>query len=97
MDAAIQAHLRIAAAAGRVTQRVRPFLATFDLRTAHPLLSYAIPDDGADPDADEVAALRKAYTSRQRVPRVEYLPGIAPGVEEALRPAALRSRRDSRR
>lgn len=85
MDAAIQAHVRSAAAAGRATQRVGPFLATLDLRSAQPLLSYAIPEDGAEPDADDVAALREAYTSRQRVPRVEYLPAIAAGVEEALR------------
>jgi GNAT superfamily N-acetyltransferase len=80
----IQAYLRAAAARGRETVRIGPFLATFDLGSPLRHLSYAIPADGAVPDPAEVAALVEAYTRRERVPRLEYLPELAPRVEPAL-------------
>jgi GNAT superfamily N-acetyltransferase len=83
-DLRIQQYLRGAAAHERDTERVGPFLATFDVRDSNPYLSYAIPDDGAVPTADEVAALLDIYTRRDRLPRLEYLPSVAPAVERAL-------------
>jgi GNAT superfamily N-acetyltransferase len=85
VDSAIQAHLRAAAAGGgRDVERLGPFLATFDRTSDYPYLSYAIPDDGAEPAAADVAALRPAFEARGRVPRLEYLPAVAPAAEAAL-------------
>jgi GNAT superfamily N-acetyltransferase len=84
MDQQIQDYIRIAASNGRDTERVGPFLATFDRH--HPLkyLSYAMPDDGAEPTEQDVAALIDAYRRRDRLPRLEFLPAVAPAVEAAL-------------
>jgi ribosomal protein S18 acetylase RimI-like enzyme len=84
VDAAIQHYLRSTVTRDRDVERIGPFLATFDRTTNHPFLSYAIPDDGAEPTADDVAALRAAYARRSRVPRLEYLPARAPAAEAAL-------------
>ena len=80
----IQAYLRLAASGTRETARFGPLLATFNRDTDHPFLSYAIPDDGAAPSPDDVAALIAAFRSRGRMPRVEYLPAVAPAAEAAL-------------
>jgi ribosomal protein S18 acetylase RimI-like enzyme len=84
VDSAIQQYIRSVVVRDRDVERVGPFLATFDRTTDHPFLSYAIPDDGAAPTADDVAALRDAYVRRGRVPRLEYLPSRAPAAEAAL-------------
>ena len=89
MDARLQAYLRGAAARGRETERIGPFLATFDNASDNPFLNYAIPDGGAQPSAAEVQALAEAYVRRGLRPRLEYLPGAAPGLEEALRAAGF--------
>jgi GNAT superfamily N-acetyltransferase len=83
-DHRIQQYLRGAAARERDVERIGPFLATFDVRDSNPHLSYAIPDDGAVPTAEEVAALSDAYMRRERLPRLEYLPSRAPAVERVL-------------
>lgn len=85
MDSTIQAYLRSVVSTGsRDTEQVGPFLAGFDRDSDHPYLSYAIPDDGAEPTPDDVAALREAYERRGRVPRLEFLPAVAPAAEAAL-------------
>ena len=84
MHDAIQAYIRTAAAAGRDTERIGPFLATYDPHDALVHLNYAIPDDGAQPSAEDVAALAAAYRQRDRVPRLEFLPSAAPAAEAAL-------------
>jgi GNAT superfamily N-acetyltransferase len=84
VSALIQAYVRRAAAAGRDTEQIGPFLATFTPHSAGPFVNYAIPADGARPTADDVAALVAAYEGRGRVPRLEYLPKVAPEVEAAL-------------
>ena len=80
----IQSYIRSVAPRGRETERVGPFLATFDPRDDNRHLSYAIPDDGAQPAADDVAGLVEAFRRRARIPRLEFLPAVAPAVEEAL-------------
>lgn len=84
MEYQIQSYLRRAAARGRDTQHIGPFLATFTLQDPNPFLNYAIPDEGAAPSVEEIAALITVYPQRQRVPRLEYLPQAAPDVEPAL-------------
>jgi ribosomal protein S18 acetylase RimI-like enzyme len=80
----IQSYLRVAAPRGRDSERVGPFLATFSRDSENPYLNYAIPDDGAEPTAAEVAALAEAYRTRARLPRLEYVAALAPAVEPAL-------------
>jgi ribosomal protein S18 acetylase RimI-like enzyme len=80
----IQAYLRVAAPRGRDSERIGPFLATFNRDSDNPYLNYAIPDDGATPSPDDVAALVDAYRERARKPRLEYIASLAPAAEPAL-------------
>jgi ribosomal protein S18 acetylase RimI-like enzyme len=82
--ARIQEYLRASAARVRETERIGPFLATFDRESDNPYLSYAVPDDGAAPSTREVDDLIAAYQRRGRTPRLEYLAVVAPKVEAAL-------------
>jgi GNAT superfamily N-acetyltransferase len=85
VDSTIQAYLRSVISSGtRDTERVGPFLAGFDRSSDHPYLSYAVPEDGAEPTAEDVAALRGAFERRGRVPRLEYLPSVAPAAQAPL-------------
>ena len=81
---ALQSHMRRAAAAGRTTEQVGPFLATFSAGSANPFVNYAIPDDGAAPSPADVAGLVDAYRARDLAPRVEFLVDTAPAAEAAL-------------
>jgi ribosomal protein S18 acetylase RimI-like enzyme len=95
LDARIQAYLRATAADGRAVVGTGPFTATF---SDDPLryFNYAIPDDGAAPAADQVAALTAAYEARDRLPRLEYVESRAPALAATLEAAGytLESRLD---
>jgi ribosomal protein S18 acetylase RimI-like enzyme len=80
----IQQYLRAVAPIGREHEQVGPFLATFNPHSDNPFLNYALPDDGAEPSDDEVAALVEAYARRRRRPRLEYIARCAPAVERLL-------------
>ena len=80
----IQDALRHHAPRGRDTEQIGPFLATFTRDTANPYLNYAIPDEGGTATPDDVQALVDAYRARERKPRLEYIPSVAPTVEAAL-------------
>jgi N-acetylglutamate synthase-like GNAT family acetyltransferase len=80
----IQSYLRVAAPHGRDHAKVGPFLATFSRDTDNPYLNYAIPDDDSTPSRSDIAALVDAYKARDRKPRLEYIPSIAPAVETSL-------------
>ena len=82
---AIHAYLRASVSGSRDTEQIGPFLASFSRRSSNPFLSYAIPDDGATPTIDDVDALVGLYRRRDRRPRLEYIPVLAPAVEQALR------------
>jgi ribosomal protein S18 acetylase RimI-like enzyme len=85
--------MRRAAAAGRTTEQVGPFLATFAKDSASPYLNYAIPDDGARPSLSDVDVLVNAYARRNLLPRVEFLAETAPATEQALLAAGWSSER----
>jgi GNAT superfamily N-acetyltransferase len=89
LESRIQDALRHHAPRGRETETIGPFLATFTRDTDNPYLNYAIPDDEASPSADDVSRLVAAYRTRDRIPRLEYIPSIAPAVEPALRAAGF--------
>lgn len=80
----LQSHMRRAAASGRTTERIGPFLATFSRDSANPYLNYAIPDDGARPAPSEVDSLTAAYRGRELLPRLEFLVDTAPDLEAVL-------------
>jgi ribosomal protein S18 acetylase RimI-like enzyme len=91
MDARIQNYMRFAASFWRETQKVGPFLATFHRHSENPYLNYAIPDQGAEPSDEEVAALVSAFERRGLKPRLEYLPSQAPLAETALLASGFRA------
>jgi N-acetylglutamate synthase-like GNAT family acetyltransferase len=80
----IQSYMRVAAPRGRDHMKIGPFLATFNRDTDNPYLNYAIPDDDAAPSHADIDALADAYRRRDRKPRLEYIPSVAPAVEPAL-------------
>ena len=83
----LQSYMRRTAAAGRATEQVGPFLATFSSDSVNPFLNYAIPDDDARPNPSDVDGLTVAYRRRELLPRVEFLADTAPDAEPALRAA----------
>jgi ribosomal protein S18 acetylase RimI-like enzyme len=84
LDRKIQDALRHHAPRGRDTAKIGPFLATFTRDTDNPYLNYAIPDDEGSPSPEDVEGLVTVYRERNRRPRLEYIPTIAPAVEPAL-------------
>lgn len=79
----IHAYLR-APAANIQLERVGPFVARLTLGTSHPMLNYAVPDDGASPSAQEVRALIDLFERRDLKARLEYDADSAPVLEELL-------------
>ncbi|MGH3549094.1 MAG: GNAT family N-acetyltransferase [Pseudonocardiaceae bacterium] len=77
-------HAYLRTLAGSRAQRVGPFLASFDDHDAGLFRNYAVPDDGVEPTRIQVTALIKAFIDRDRIARLEYLPGLCPAVESAL-------------
>jgi predicted GNAT family acetyltransferase len=84
LDRQLQQYVRTVATRDRDVERIGPFTATFDPRSTNPYSNYAYPDDGARPTAADVATLVAAYRRHGRLPRLEFLPGVAPDVEAAL-------------
>ena len=84
MDSEIQQHARSRALNSDGHVRCGPFVVRHDRDWDSPFANYAIPDDGAAPGPEEVAALVLAFRELDRLPRLEYLPSCAPLVEPAL-------------
>jgi ribosomal protein S18 acetylase RimI-like enzyme len=80
----LQAFLRTSAQRGRLAVRSAPFTVTIDERDALRYVNYAIPDDGAEPDAGAVEALRAVFRGHRRLPRLEWVEEAAPAVAAAL-------------
>ncbi|MBA3734883.1 MAG: GNAT family N-acetyltransferase [Actinobacteria bacterium] len=84
LESRIQDALRQHAPRGRDTEQIGSFLATFTRGTDNPYLNYAIPDEGGSASPEDVEALVNAYRARDRKPRLEYIPSVAPTVEAEL-------------
>lgn len=84
MDFHVQHHARTLALRNRAHVRSGPFVARFNPNWANPMANYAIPDDHAEPTAADVRALIEVFRTRERKPRLEFLPACAPAVEPAL-------------
>jgi hypothetical protein len=79
----IHAYLRAPAASIQL-ERVGPFAAKLTLGTSHPMLNYAVPDDGASPSTSDIKALIDLFERRDLKPRLEYEADAAPVLEERL-------------
>lgn len=86
MRSHIQSSLR--GSISRGAQRVGPFLIHFDAHSDHPFRNYAIPDDGAQPSAAQIADLVTTFARRGREPRLEYV-CPAPEMDAALAAAGF--------
>ena len=82
-DRAIMAFIRESRRAQDLP-RVGAFVLLLSSATRLRFLNYAMPDDGADPGDAEVSALVAAFRAADRMPRVEFLPSVAPAVEARL-------------
>ncbi|SEK88403.1 Predicted acetyltransferase, GNAT family [Streptacidiphilus jiangxiensis] len=56
----------------------------FDPGTTNPYVNYATPVLGAEPSAEDVRSLVEEFRSRGLMPRLEFAPDSAPGVQPAL-------------
>jgi GNAT superfamily N-acetyltransferase len=68
--------------------KVGPFLVLLSSDTDNPFSNYAVPLDGATPTGDDVIALIDFFTSRKRLPRLEYV-RPAPAVDASLAAAGF--------
>ncbi|MFF1835293.1 GNAT family N-acetyltransferase [Streptomyces sp. NPDC058231] len=84
LDAEVQTHARTLALRSPDHLRVGPFTFRHNPGWEIKYANYAIPDRDAEPTAAELDALIAAFRERDRMPRLEYLPGWAPAVERAL-------------
>ncbi len=82
-DRAIMAYIRETRKASELP-RVGQFALLLTDVTRLRFLNYGIPDDGADPDEAAVASLVAAFRTADRLPRVEFLPSVAPALERVL-------------
>jgi ribosomal protein S18 acetylase RimI-like enzyme len=82
-DRAIMAFVR-ASRNVRNLRRVGPFALLIADGTKLRFLNYAIPDDGADPSPAEIDELVNAFRQADRMPRLEFLPSMAPALEGGL-------------
>lgn len=84
MYTSIQNYLRFAASDGRKAVQVGPFLTTINESWDNPYVNYAIPNDACNPTAQDVADLIAHYRTHNRIPRLEFIPEIAPQVQPIL-------------
>ncbi|MFJ7410023.1 GNAT family N-acetyltransferase [Streptomyces sp. NPDC098077] len=84
MANAVQDYARALALRSPDHYRVGPFTVRYNPVWELKYANYAIPDRGAEPTADDVAALADAFGTHERLPRLEFLPAWAPAVEPAL-------------
>jgi ribosomal protein S18 acetylase RimI-like enzyme len=80
----LQAFLRATAAPGRRVLELPPFTAYLDRDDPMRFLNYAIPEDGAEPDAAAVERLRAGFREHGRLPRLEWVEEAAPAVAPVL-------------
>ena len=84
LEAKVNGYLHGNARARAVNEACGPFHIGFDAGNANPFLNYAVPAAGAEVTPEDIDALLAAFAKRERTPRLEFAPGGAPGVEEAL-------------
>ncbi|GAA1962358.1 hypothetical protein GCM10009838_19070 [Catenulispora subtropica] len=84
LESKVNGYLHANARLRKVNEACGPFHIGFDAGSDHPFANYAVPESGAKVTEQDIAALVAAFERRERTPRLEFAPGGAPGVEEAL-------------
>ncbi|WP_370365711.1 GNAT family N-acetyltransferase [Catenulispora sp. GP43] len=84
LEAKVNGYLHGNARSRAVNEACGPFHIGFDAGNAHPFMNYAVPEADAVVTPEDIEALLEAFAKRERIPRLEFAPGGAPGVEEAL-------------
>ncbi|MET9659507.1 GNAT family N-acetyltransferase [Streptomyces sp. NPDC006510] len=84
MDTDVQSHARTLAQRSPDHLRVGPFTVRYNPNWSLKYANYAIPDQDAEPTAEDLDALIAVFREHDRLPRLEFLPGSAPAVEPAL-------------
>ncbi|MEV0006528.1 GNAT family N-acetyltransferase [Streptomyces sp. NPDC047973] len=84
MDTAIQDYTLALTRRSPDHYRVGPFTVRHNPGWELKFANYAIPDQGAEPTARDIADLVEAFRAHDRLPRLEFLPSWAPAVEPAL-------------
>jgi RimJ/RimL family protein N-acetyltransferase len=84
LEAKVNGYLHGNARSRAVNEASGPFHIGFDAGSDSPYMNYAVPEAGAVATPADIDALVAAFARRNRTPRLEFAPGGAPGVEEAL-------------
>jgi ribosomal protein S18 acetylase RimI-like enzyme len=84
LEAKVNGYLHGNARSRAVNEACGPFHIGFDAGNANPFLNYAVPEANAVVTSEDIEALLAAFAKRERTPRLEFAPGGAPGVEQAL-------------
>ena len=84
LESKVNAYLHANARGRKDNEACGPFHIGFDPDNANPFLNYAVPQPGEPVSSEDIAALVSAFEKRERTPRLEFAPGGAPGLEEAL-------------
>ncbi|MEY9855154.1 GNAT superfamily N-acetyltransferase [Catenulispora sp. GAS73] len=84
LEAKVNGYLHGNARARAINEACGPFHIGFDAGSANPFLNYAVPEVDAVVTSEDIDALLAAFARRERTPRLEFAPGGAPGLEEAL-------------
>ena len=87
---AIMAYVRTVSSPGSDLVRCGPFHAVLAIGNAGPNFSYAIPDDDAEPTAEDLNALVALFEGRGRTPRVEHVSAAAPALSGLLEAGGFR-------
>ena len=85
----IVSYLRALIGRGRDCLRVGSFVVGFDRDSDSRFRNYALPDDSCEPTETDIRALMAAFSERHRIPRLEYVPALAPAVLPALMDAGF--------
>jgi ribosomal protein S18 acetylase RimI-like enzyme len=88
VPALIAAYMR-ASAGTRPGGRTGPFTVGLDPHSDDPMRNYAVPDNGACPDAGDIDALIAFFRRSHRIPRLEYIEEDAPRAWPALAAAGF--------
>ncbi len=86
--ARVQRSIRAVNAATRDAVRAGAFTFYRHRNSDHPMLNYAVPDDGADAWI-AIDELRRVFATHGLRPRLEFVGECAPGLEEALAAAGF--------
>ena len=89
--ARIASYLRAHIVSRDLNARVGPFLIAYDQTSDNRYRNYALPEVAAEPTRQDVQCLINTFDERRRVPRLEYVPELAPAVLPALVDAVPRA------